>query len=56
MQSPFPCLEEALLVKHTADLMRLPHSAVATALVFLHRFHSAPPHTCIPRHVRLPFT
>jgi hypothetical protein len=55
MQAPCACTEEAALVKATADLMRLPHVAVNTALVFLHRFNSAPPSLGIPENVSPPF-
>jgi len=51
MQTPCACAEEAALVKATADLMRLPHVAVNTALVFLHRFNSALPSLGIPENV-----
>ena len=51
MQSPCACLTEALLIKATADLMRLPQAAVGSALVFLHRFHTAPPKLNVPEQV-----
>ena len=50
---PAPALTEALLIKATADLMRLPQAAVGSALVFLHRFHTAPPKLDIPEQVSL---
>ena len=51
MQSPCACLTEALLIRATADLMRLPQAAAGSALVFLHRFHSAPPKLNVPEQV-----
>ena len=51
MQAPCACLTEALLIKATADLMRLPQAATGSALVFLHRFHTAPPQLKIPEQV-----